>query len=181
MMVRNTDRRCLDLRKDRLKGADAEERFCEIMRNNGFKATRLQPLTKKGAAIKTVNGQKIVVGDVDVTLPNEEVFNAEVKSTYPNEYGAYGKEEYRVNHYINYEKLTGIPVVLVIEKTRDSKGAKEIPIEKRKWLWKSFRELLKKPYRTYPGPTYIKGEKKVAPIRYFDESWFNDMETDWWE
>ena len=42
-MVKNSNRRCIDLDKDRLKGADAEERFCELMRNSGFKAERLQP------------------------------------------------------------------------------------------------------------------------------------------
>ena len=180
-MVKNSNRRCIDLDKDRLKGADAEERFCELMRNSGFKAERLQPKQKRGAAIKIVNGQRIVVGDVDVTLPNNEVFNAELKSKYPNRFGAYGMEEYRVEHYINYEKLTGIPVVYVIEKTKNSKNEKEIPIKKRRWLWKSFRKLLKKPYKTYNGWTWIGGQKKWAPIYYFDEEWFNDMETDWWE
>ncbi len=85
--------RCIDLDKDRLKGADAEERFCELMRNNGFKAVRLQPKQKRGVATKIVNGQRIVVGDVDVTLPNNDVFNAEVKSKYPTQFGVYGIEE----------------------------------------------------------------------------------------
>jgi hypothetical protein len=177
----NSDRRCINLKKDRLKGADAEERFCELMRINGFKAERLQPKAEKGAATKIVEGRRIVVGDVDITLPNGEVFNAEVKSKYPNRFGAYGIEEYRVKHYINYEKLTGIPVVYVIEKTKNSRNEKEIPIEKRQWLWKSFRELLKKPYKIYEGWTWISGQKKWAPIYYFKEEWFNNMETDWWE
>ena len=181
LLVKSSDRRCIDLIRDRLKGADAEERFCELMRNNNFKAVRLQPKQKKGAAIKIVKGHRIVVGDVDVTLPNNEVFNAEIKSKYPHKYGGYGMEEYRVKHYINYEKLTGIPVVYVIEKTRNSKNEKEIPIKKRQWLWKSFRELLKKPYKIYEGWTWINEEKKWAPIYYFAEEWFNDMETDWWE
>lgn len=180
-MEKSSDKRCIDLQGDRLKGADAEERFCELMRNNGFKAVRLQPTQKRGAAIKVVKGQRIVVGDVDVTLPKEEVFNAEVKSKYPNKYGAYGIEEYRVEHYKNYEKLTGIPVVYVIEKTRNSKNDEEIPINRRRWLWKSFTELLKKPYKTYEGLTWISGQKKLAPIYYFDEEWFNDMEIAWWE
>jgi hypothetical protein len=180
-MVGDKDRRCIDIDGDRLKGADAEERFCEIMRNNGFKAVRLQPKAKKGAAIKIVQGKTIVIGDVDVTPPDNKVFNAEVKSKYPTEHGAYGIEEYRVMHYINYEKLTGIPVVYVIEKTRNSKKEKEIPIKERKWLWKSFRELLKKPYETYEGWTWISGERKKAPIYYFSEEWFNNMKTDWWE
>jgi len=180
-MIRDKDRRCINIDEDRLKGADAEERFCEIMRDNSFKAVRLQPQAKEGAAIKIVNGKIIVVGDVDVTLPSDEVFNAEVKSKYPHEYGGYGMEEYRVNHYINYEKLTGIPVVYVIEKTCNSKYEKEKPVKERMWLWKSFRELLKKPYKTYNGWTWISGMKAWAPIYYFSEEWFNNMKTDWWE
>jgi len=181
MIPADKDRRCIDIDKDRIKGADAEERFCEIMRNNGYKAERLQPKAKQGAATKIIKGQRIVVGDVDVTHPKKGEFNAEVKSKYPSEYGAFGIEEYRVNHYINYEKLTGIPVIYVIEKTRDSKNEKEILINKRKWLWKSFRQLLKKPYKVYWGWTWISGEKKKAPIYYFSEEWFNDMEKEWWE
>jgi len=181
MIPADKDRRCLDIKGDRIKGADAEERFCEIMRSNDYKAERLQPKEKKGAAMKEVKGNKIVIGDVDITLPNGKVFNAEVKSKYPTKYGAYGIEEYRVNHYIKYEELAGIPVVYVIEKTRDSKNEKEIPIDKRKWLWKSFRELLKKPYKVYWGSTWISGEQKKARIYYFSEEWFNDMRKDWWE
>jgi hypothetical protein len=180
-MVGDKDRRCIDIDGDRLKGADAEERFCEIMRNNDFKAVRLQPKAKEGAAIKLVQGQRIVVGDVDVTLPNNEVFNAEIKSKYPSKYGAYGIEEYRVKHYMNYEKLTSIPVVYVIEKTKNFKNDKEIPVKERKWVWKSFRELLKKPFKIYEGWTWISGEKKWTPIYYFSEEWFNNMKTDWWE
>jgi len=175
------DRRCIDIKGDRIKGADAEERFCGIMRDNGYKAVRLQPKANKGAAIKTIKGQTVVVGDVDVTLPDNEVFNAEIKSTYPSKGGAYGKEEYRVKHYMNYEKLAGIPVVLVIEKTRNSRNGKIIPVQERKWLWKSFRELLKMPYKVSTGPTWISGEEKIAPICYFKEEWFSDMRKDWWE
>lgn len=181
MIPADRDRRCLDIKGDRIKGADAEERFCGIMQDNGYTAERLQPTAKKGAAIKIINGQRIVVGDVDVTPPDNEVFNAEIKSTYPSKDGAYGKEEYRVKHYVNYEKLTGIPVVLVIEKTRNFRNGKLIPVEERKWLWKSFRQLLKMPYKVSSGSTYIDGVKKIAPICYFSEEWFNNMRTDWWE
>jgi len=180
-MAKNVDRRCIDLARDRLKGADAEERFCELMRKNGFKANRLQPKQEKGAATKTVKGKRIVVGDVDVSLPNGEIFNAEVKSKYPSQFGAYGIEQYRVEHYRDYEKLSGIPVVYVIEKTKNSKNETVIPIEQREWLWKSFRDLLKKPYKVYEGWTWIGGKKKKAPIYYFEEEWFNNIETDWWE
>jgi hypothetical protein len=180
-MVDDNDKRCIDIDGNRDKGADAEERFCEIMRKKGYKVVRLQPKAKKSAATKIIKGQRIIVGDVDVTPPNKGEFNAEVKSKYPSDYGAYGIEEYRVNHYINYEKLTGIPVVYVIEKTQYSKNEPEIPIEERKWLWKSFRELLKKPYKSYEGWTWIGGEKKKAPIYYFKEEWFSNMKTDWWE
>lgn len=90
-------------------------------------------------------------------------------------------EEYRVNHYRRYEELTGIPVVYVIEKTKSRKNERELPIEKRKWLWKSFRELLKKPYKAFNGWTWISEEKKWAPIYYFKEECFNDMESEWWE
>jgi len=62
--VKNTDRRCINLNTDRLKGADAEERFCEIMRNSGYEAERLQPKAKKGAAIKMINNERIVVGEL---------------------------------------------------------------------------------------------------------------------
>jgi len=143
---------------------------------------RVDLLAQKDNQILIIKGQRIVVGDVDVTLPDNEVFNAEVKSTYPSKDGAYGKEEYRVKHYINYEKLTGIPVVLVIEKTRNFKNGKLIPVEERKWLWKSFRELLKYPYKTSPGLTWIDApQKKILPICHFKEEWFNDMRKDWWE
>lgn len=180
-MVTNSDRRCINLDKDRLKGADAEERFCEIMRNNGLQSVRLQPKAKSGAAIKIVKNERIVIGDVDVKLPNGQIFNAEVKSKYPNVYGDYGIEEYRVKHYVRFEELTGIPVIYVIEKTKNKKNEEEIPIEERKWFWRSFRELLKKPYKIYNGWTWIGGEKKWAPIYYFKEEWFNDMENEWWE
>jgi hypothetical protein len=181
-MVKNSDRRCINLDKDRLKGADAEERFCEIMRNNDYEAERLQPKAKRGAAIKMINHERVVVGDVDDKSPKGElVFNAEVKSKYPHKYGGYGMEEYRVKHYVRYEELTGIPFVYVVEKTRNKKEEKEIPVEERKWFWKSFRQLLKKPYKTYKGWTWIGGQKKWAPIYYFKEEWFNEMETEWWE
>jgi len=180
-MVSNSDRRCINLDKDRLKGADAEERFCAIMRDSGYEAERLQPKAKRGAAIKVINNERIVVGDVDVSHNGKLTFNAELKSKYPDKYGDYGMEEYRVNHYKRYEELTGIPVVYVIEKTKNKKNEKDLPIEERKWLWKSFRELLKKPYKTFNGWTWISGEKKWAPIYYFKEEWFNDMESEWWE
>lgn len=181
-MDTSSDRRCINLDEDRLKGADAEERFCRIMRKNGYKAVRLQPKAREGAATKIIKNERIVVGDVDVMLSNGEmIFNAEVKSKYPTRFGDYGIEEYRVNHYMRYEKLTGIPVVYVIEKTKNKKNEKEIPIEKRKWFWKSFRELLKKPFKKYQGWTWISGKKKLAPIYYFKEQWFNDMEKEWWE
>lgn len=48
---------------------------------------------------------------------------------------------------MNYEKLTGIPVFFVIEKTKNFKNDEEIPVKERKWLWKSFRELLKKSFK----------------------------------
>lgn len=181
MIPADKDRRCIDIKGDRIKGADAEERFCEIMRSNGYKAERLQPKAKKGAAIKIIKGQRIVVGDVDVTHPSKKEFNAEIKSKYPTPNGTYGMEEYRIKHYVDYEKLAGIPVVYVIEKTKNSKYEKAIPVEKREWLWRSFKELLKKPYTSSEGWTYISGEKKWANIFYFSEEWFNNMRKDWWE
>lgn len=174
------NRRCRDLRKDRLKGAEAEERFCEIMRSIGYEAERLQPRAKERAATKEIRGERIVIGDVDVKTPSGEVFNVEVKSKYPNRFGSYGMEEYRIDHYMRYEKLTEIPVIYAIEKTGDSED-KKLPIEKRKWFWKSFRALLKYPYKTFRGLTWMDSGKKKVPICYFKEEWFNDMETDWWE
>jgi hypothetical protein len=164
-----------------LKGADAEERFCQLMRNCGYKAVRLQPKAKIGAATKIVKGERIVVGDVDVEASEKEIFNAEVKSKYPSKFGDYGIEEYRVNHYVRYWELTGIPVVYVIEKTKNSKNEEDLPIEKRRWLWRSFPVLLGQPYKIFNGLTWMDGQKKTAPIYYFKEQWFNDMETDWWE
>jgi hypothetical protein len=82
---------------------------------------------------------------------------------------------------MNYEKLTGIPVVFVIEKTKNFKNDEEISVKERKWLWKSFRELLTKSFKISEGWTWISGEKKWAPIYYFSEEWFNNMKTDWWE
>jgi len=173
------DRRCLDLRKDRLKGAAAEERFCEIMRNSGFEAERLQPKATERAATKIVKDEQIVVGDVDVRTPDGEIFNVEVKSKYPNRFGSYGMEEYRIDHYKKYEKLTDIPVIYAIEKTGDSKD-EILPIENRKWFWRSFRALLKNPYKTFWGLTWMDSGKKRVPICYFKEEWFNDMEEKWW-
>ena len=177
-----TDDRCKDLGRDRRRGSDAEERFCKHMHNMGLIPTRLQPKAKSGAAIKIIHGERIVIGDVDVENPTTgKVFNAEVKSKYPTATGEYGIEEYRVNHYLRYEELTGIPVVYVIEKTRFSKHTKALSIDERTWLWRSFRELLQNSFRAAEGWSWVGGERILVKILYFKEEWFAKMPHELWK
>jgi len=176
------DDRCKDLGGDRRKGSDAEERFCKHMRNRKLIPTRLQPKAKYGAAVKIIRDEKIVIGDVDVENPiTGEIFNAEIKSKYPTFAGEYGIEEYRMNHYLRYEELTGIPVVYVIEKTKSSKHEKIQTPNERVWLWRSFKELSQKPLRVAEGWSWVGGERTLVKILYLKEEWFVDMSKEWWK
>jgi len=158
-------RQCTNLSEDRLKGAKAEIEICDVLKNHGYDTIRLQYYSiDKAASIR--NGEELIVlGDVFVISPTNELFVIEVKEKYPNKYGSYGLEEYRLNHYLSFERLTKIPVIYAIKDTQDNG----------KWYWNTFKDLLLMQPKQFPGDSWVDGNKEKVNIVYFKKIWFKSL------
>lgn len=158
-------RQCTDLDGDRRKGAKAEEEFCNLLEKYDYDTLRLQYFTKVNAASIIVNNKVIVLGDIFVISPINEVFIVEIKEKYPNKYDSYGLEEYRLKHYLDFEKITGIPVIYAIKDTYESG----------RWYWNNFKELLLFKPKQFPGHSWVGGVKQRVEIYYFKKIWFRPI------
>ena len=158
-------RQCTNLSEDRKIGAKAEIEICDILKTQNFDTIRLQYYSIEKAASIRKGEELIVLGDIFVISPNNELFVIEVKEKYPNKYESYGLEEYRLNHYLNFERLTNIPVIYAIKDTH----------ENGKWYWNTFNELLIFQPKRFPGYSWVNGNKEKVDIVYFKKIWFKPV------
>lgn len=112
-----------------------------------------------------MNYKVIVLGDIFVISPINEVFIVEIKEKYPNKYESFGLEEYRLKHYLDFEKITGIPVIYAIKDT----------YENGRWYWNNFKELLLFKPKQFPGYSWVGGVKQRVEIYYFKKIWFRPI------
>jgi len=161
-------KQCTNLNEDRKKGAKAEIEFCKLLMKKGYDTLRLQYFSKEQAASINLNGNKNVLGDIFVISPNHEIFVVEVKEKYPNKFDSYGLEEYRLKHYIEFQKYLKIPVIYAIKDTKDSN----------EWYWNCFDNLMVFNPRSFLGDSWVNGSKQKVKIYYFKKNWFIPMIVD---
>lgn len=165
-MVYEEDRiKIENLPEDRRRGEWVELEFCKLMHNHKCFTHRFQKGYSKAAVMES-NGEYILLPDVWVVWKSSLL--AEVKWKYPNRYDSYGLEQYRIDSLKKIATMTEVPVFYVILDSEDSV-----------WYWEDFANLLKRPYKTFPGKSYVGGEvKSGVPIVYFQKDWFLTIEKD---
>ncbi|MBD3193177.1 MAG: hypothetical protein GF308_21265 [Candidatus Heimdallarchaeota archaeon] len=159
---------CEDLSRDRRKGEKAEIEFCQLMKDNDFDTVRLQAFTKGRAASLEHQDNHIVLADIFLIAPNNNILLAEIKEKYPNKYNSYGLEEYRLNHYLEFQKITGIPVMYAIKDVHDEG----------KWFWNNLDSLIEYGPKKFMGSSWVDGREQRVLIYYFQKTWFKEILKD---
>ena len=105
--------------------------------------------------------EHIVLSDVWIIKNHDKSYLVEVKGKYPNRYGSYGLEQYRVKSFNILSHLTNLDVLYAIHDTHDNE-----------WYWNTMKNLQNKPYKTFSSDTYVDGNVKNLLTCYFPKAWF---------
>jgi len=134
--------------------------------------------TQKGrttSAQIVLNGVSVIAPDVFFGRKHQVLFG-EIKHKSPNKHSNYGIEEYRVEHIVNLSEASYIPYLYVIHDWQDAGGKDINENQLQHWYAQSFRILLERDYKIFPGTSYRNGKVSKENVYYFPKKKFESLE-----